>query len=76
MGAAPIVHAAPLLQEKGYTVAGVGVLDVVEGALCQLLSTVHQLTAGTAVESLPLMKSILGKRPTTFGSVPEAIGWQ
>ncbi|CAK9784011.1 hypothetical protein CC85DRAFT_268296 [Cutaneotrichosporon oleaginosum] len=60
MGAAPIVHAAPMLQDKGYTVAGVGVLDVVEG---------------TALESLPLMKSILGKRPTSFESVPEAIGW-
>lgn len=72
MGAAPIVHATPLLQEKGYTVAGVGVLDVVEGELEQG----RWLTAGTAVESLPLMKSILGKRPSSFGSLPEAIGWQ
>ncbi|BEI95125.1 hypothetical protein CcaverHIS631_0100740 [Cutaneotrichosporon cavernicola] len=60
MGAAPIVNAAPVLQELGYTIAGVGVLDVVEG---------------TAVESLHLMKAILSKRPTEFNSVPEAIGW-
>lgn len=33
MGAAPIISAAPLLQQKGYTVAGVGILDVVEGGL-------------------------------------------
>lgn len=31
MGAAPILRAAPLLQDKGYKVAGVIVLDVVEG---------------------------------------------
>jgi thioesterase domain-containing protein len=32
MGAAPILSAAPLLQQKGYTVPGVVVLDVVEGS--------------------------------------------
>ena len=31
MGAAPILSAAPILQQKGYTVPGVVVLDVVEG---------------------------------------------
>ncbi|GMK55005.1 hypothetical protein CspeluHIS016_0200610 [Cutaneotrichosporon spelunceum] len=60
MGAAPIVHAAPVLQDKGYTIAGVCVLDAVEG---------------TAIESLHLMKAILSKRPTSFPSVAEAIGW-
>ena len=32
MGAAPVLSAAPLLQQKGYTIPGVIVLDVVEGA--------------------------------------------
>ncbi|ORY28140.1 putative structural constituent of ribosome [Naematelia encephala] len=60
MGAAPILSASPLLQQAGYTVAGVGVLDVVEG---------------TAVEALPLMKSILGQRPQSFRSVIDGIHW-
>lgn len=61
MGAAPVLSACPVLQGKGYKVAGVGVLDVVEG---------------TAVESLPIMKSIIAKRPTSFNSVSDAIQWQ
>lgn len=40
--------------------AGVAALDIVEG---------------TAVESLPLMKNILSKRPTNFASVSNAIQW-
>jgi len=60
MGAAPTLRAAPILQSKGYTVPGVVVLDVVEG---------------TAVESLPLMKSILSQRPDEFKSVIDAISW-
>ncbi|ORX40748.1 hypothetical protein BD324DRAFT_654483 [Kockovaella imperatae] len=60
MGAAPVISAAPLLLQKGYTVSGVVVLDVVEG---------------TAIESLPLMKSILAKRPTSFRSVEDGIYW-
>ncbi|RXK39440.1 hypothetical protein M231_03273 [Tremella mesenterica] len=60
MGAAPILASAPILQEKGYKVVGVIVLDVVEG---------------TAVEALPLMKGILSKRPQTFPSVIDAIHW-
>lgn len=60
MGAAPCIDAAPLLQKEGYTIAGVAALDIVEG---------------TAVESLPLMKNILSKRPATFASVPSAIQW-
>lgn len=31
MGAAPMLSAAPILQQKGYTIPGVIVLDVVEG---------------------------------------------
>ena len=61
MGAAPILSAAPELQKKGYTIPGVVVLDVVEG---------------TAIEALPLMKSILAKRPPRFRSVVDAIHWQ
>lgn len=61
MGAAPILSAAPALQERGYGVVGVIVLDVVEG---------------TAVEALPLMKTILAQRPTSFKSVEASIEWQ
>ncbi|KAK1922072.1 putative structural constituent of ribosome [Papiliotrema laurentii] len=60
MGAAPILSAAPVLQQRGYNVPGVIVLDVVEG---------------TAVEALPIMKSILAKRPDSFASVVDAIHW-
>ncbi|WVO21083.1 protein phosphatase methylesterase 1 [Cryptococcus decagattii] len=60
MGAAPVVSAAPELQKKGYIIPGVVVLDVVEG---------------TAVESLPAMKSLLSKRPESFRSVVDAIYW-
>lgn len=35
MGAAPVLSAAPLLQQKGYKVPGVIVLDVVEGEYLQ-----------------------------------------
>ncbi|WVQ73010.1 hypothetical protein IAR50_002573 [Cryptococcus sp. DSM 104548] len=60
MGASPAISAPPILLKKGYTIPGAVVLDVVEG---------------TAVESLPLMKSILGKRPEGFRSVVDAIWW-
>ena len=61
MGACPILAAAPVLQAEGYQIPGVIVLDVVEG---------------TAVEALPLMKTILSKRPTSFMSVVDGIHWQ
>ncbi|WVR07798.1 hypothetical protein IAU60_004841 [Kwoniella sp. DSM 27419] len=60
MGAAPVVSAAPILQDKGYKVPGVVVLDVVEG---------------TAMEALPLMKSIIAQRPSSFRSIVDAIHW-
>ncbi|KAL1413723.1 Protein phosphatase methylesterase 1 [Vanrija albida] len=60
MGAAPVLSAAPALQNLGYTVCGVAVLDVVEG---------------TAIEALPLMKGIIQKRPASFPSVSAAIAW-
>jgi protein phosphatase methylesterase 1 len=31
MGASPIISSAPILQQKGYKISGVVVLDVVEG---------------------------------------------
>nr|ODN99978.1 protein phosphatase methylesterase 1 [Cryptococcus depauperatus CBS 7855] len=60
MGAAPVLSAIPILQQKGYTIPGVVILDVVEG---------------TAIESLPLMNSIISKRPKSFKSVVDAIHW-
>ncbi|KAK4684656.1 protein phosphatase methylesterase 1, partial [Tremellales sp. Uapishka_1] len=60
MGAAPILASCPILQEKGYTICGVVVLDVVEG---------------TAMDALPNMKTILNQRPHTFRSVEEGIAW-
>lgn len=78
MGAAPILSAAPLLQKKGYTVSGVIVLDVVEGEPVMSLTLPYRIadTSGTAIESLPLMPSILAKRPRSFRSVEHAISWQ
>jgi protein phosphatase methylesterase 1 len=74
MGAAPVLSASPVLQSKGYQVPGVVVLDVVEGEQ----STPHDqsLILGTAVEALPIMKSILAKRPSSFQSVVDAVHWQ
>ncbi|TFY83903.1 hypothetical protein EWM64_g87 [Hericium alpestre] len=60
MGGAVMVRACPLLQERGYGVGGVVVLDVVEG---------------TALEVLPHMPMILSSRPEGFDSVEEAIEW-
>ncbi|ODO05426.1 protein phosphatase methylesterase 1 [Cryptococcus wingfieldii CBS 7118] len=60
MGASPTISSVPLLIQKGYLVPGTVVLDVVEG---------------TAVESLPMMESILGKRPGGFQSVVDGIWW-
>lgn len=79
MGAAPVVSAAPELQKKGYTIPGVVVLDVVEGTVqifCLPSRKTLTLQTGTAVESLPLMKSVLSKRPESFRSVIDAIYWQ
>lgn len=42
MGAAPVLSAAPLLQQKGYKIPGVIVLDVVEG---ELLTTHHSIAS-------------------------------
>ncbi|KAG9124156.1 Protein with carboxyl methyl esterase activity [Ceratobasidium sp. 392] len=60
MGGTAVVHACPKLQEKGYRVAGVSVLDVVEGS---------------AMEALPHMHKLLESRPDGFPSVEAAIEW-
>ncbi|OJA08331.1 hypothetical protein AZE42_07215 [Rhizopogon vesiculosus] len=60
MGGSVCVRACPILQQHKYKIAGVAVLDVVEG---------------TAVEVLPHMQTILNSRPEGFDSIEEAIEW-
>jgi len=60
MGGSVVVRSCPRLIEKKYRIAGVVVLDVVEGS---------------AVEALPHMNSLLNARPDGFDSIEEAIGW-
>ncbi|TFK33423.1 protein phosphatase methylesterase [Crucibulum laeve] len=60
MGGAVVVRACPILIKEKYRVAGVAVLDVVEGS---------------AIEALPHMHSLLNARPDGFDSVEEAIEW-
>ncbi|KAG1832359.1 hypothetical protein DFJ58DRAFT_823134 [Suillus subalutaceus] len=60
MGGSVCVRACPILQQRKFNIAGVAVLDVVEG---------------TAVEALPHMHAILNSRPEGFDSVEEAIEW-
>ncbi|KAF9048870.1 Alpha/Beta hydrolase protein [Panaeolus papilionaceus] len=60
MGGSVVVRACPLLLQKKYRIAGVSVLDVVEGS---------------AIDALPHMHSLLNARPDGFDSVEEAIEW-
>ncbi|KAF7375637.1 Protein phosphatase methylesterase 1 [Mycena sanguinolenta] len=60
MGGSVVTRAVPRLQEAGYRVSGVAVLDVVEG---------------TAIDALPHMHSLLNARPDGFDSVEEAVEW-
>ncbi|KAJ2918180.1 hypothetical protein MD484_g2256, partial [Candolleomyces efflorescens] len=60
MGGSVVVQACPRLQEAKYRIAGVAVLDVVEGS---------------ALEALPHMHSLLNARPDGFDSVEEAVEW-
>ncbi|TFK22765.1 protein phosphatase methylesterase [Coprinopsis marcescibilis] len=60
MGGSVVVQACPKLQEVKYRIAGVAVLDVVEGS---------------AIEALPHMHSLLNARPDGFDSLEEAIEW-
>lgn len=56
-----VTKSCPILLEKKYKIAGVAVLDVVEGS---------------AVDALPHMNSVLNARPDGFDSMEEAIEWQ
>ncbi|KAF8177078.1 Alpha/Beta hydrolase protein [Mycena galopus ATCC 62051] len=60
MGGSVVVRAVARLQEAGYQVSGVAVLDVVEG---------------TAIDALPHMHSLLNARPDGFDSVEAAVEW-
>ncbi|KAG8890425.1 dual specificity protein kinase yak1 [Tulasnella sp. 332] len=60
MGGTVLVRASPVLQEAKYKISGVIVLDVVEGS---------------ALEAMPMMRGLLGSRPTGFDSVEEAVQW-
>jgi protein phosphatase methylesterase 1 len=61
MGGSVVTQACPTLQEAKYRIAGVAVLDVVEGS---------------AIDALPHMNSLLNARPDGFDSVEEAVEWQ
>jgi len=60
LGGSVCVRAVPLLQERGYRITGVAVLDVVE-----------EFT----LEALPHMHALLHTRPTGFKTVGEGILW-
>ncbi|KIY63708.1 protein phosphatase methylesterase [Cylindrobasidium torrendii FP15055 ss-10] len=60
MGGSVVVRACPLILESKFHVAGVAVLDIVEGS---------------ALDALPHMNSILNARPDGFDSPEEAIEW-
>ncbi|TFK73223.1 protein phosphatase methylesterase [Pluteus cervinus] len=60
MGGSVVVRCCPLLLEQKYRVAGVTVIDVVEGS---------------AIEALPHMHSLLNARPDGFDSLEEAVEW-
>ena len=61
MGGSVVTKSCPILLQNKYKIAGVAVLDVVEG---------------TALDALPHMNSVLNARPDGFDSVEEAIEWQ
>lgn len=79
MGGSVVVRSCPVLIEKRYRIAGVAVLDVVEGSHTHpkqfLLNLIH-LSLGSAIEALPHMNSLLNARPDGFDSIEEAIEWQ
>jgi protein phosphatase methylesterase 1 len=61
MGGAVCTRASGPLQEAGFRLSGLVVLDVVEG---------------TALDALPHMLSVLNARPDGFDSVEQAVEWQ
>ncbi|KAJ7574027.1 Alpha/Beta hydrolase protein [Mycena floridula] len=60
MGGSVVVRACPLLLDLKYRVAGVAVLDVVEGS---------------AIDALPYMNNLLNARPDGFDSIEHAVEW-
>ncbi|KAF9512543.1 hypothetical protein BS47DRAFT_1394141 [Hydnum rufescens UP504] len=60
MGGAVVTNASGKLIEKGYSLCGVAVLDVVEGS---------------AIEALPHMHTLLASRVEGFASPEDAIAW-
>ncbi|OBZ72210.1 Protein phosphatase methylesterase 1 [Grifola frondosa] len=79
LGGAVCVRACPLLQEHGYRITGVAVIDVVEGLSSpspgsQLLMSSCESSEYT-LEALPLMHSLLNARPEGFDSPEEAVEW-
>ncbi|KAF9522149.1 Alpha/beta hydrolase family-domain-containing protein [Crepidotus variabilis] len=60
MGGSVVTKSCPILLEKKYKIAGVSVLDVVEGS---------------AIDALPHMNSLLNARPDGFDSIEEAVEW-
>ncbi|KAK0206750.1 Alpha/Beta hydrolase protein [Desarmillaria ectypa] len=60
MGGSVVVRACPVFLDLKYRVAGVAVIDVVEGS---------------ALDALPHMNSLLNARPDGFDSPEEAIEW-
>ena len=80
MGGSIMTRSCPILIERGYRVAGVSVLDVVEGSQPILPSWIPsrllKLTIGSAVDALPHMHNLLNARPDGFDSMEEAIEWQ
>ncbi|KAJ7909052.1 hypothetical protein B0H13DRAFT_2494190 [Mycena leptocephala] len=74
MGGSVVVRSVPLLQEAGYRVSGVVVLDVVE--VSPFLSPWIPCGQGTALDALPHMHSLLNARPDGFASVEEGVEWQ
>ncbi|KAF8150993.1 Alpha/Beta hydrolase protein [Crassisporium funariophilum] len=60
MGGSVVARSCPQLLEKKYRIAGVAVLDVVEGS---------------AIDALPHMNSLLNARPDGFDSMEGAIEW-
>lgn len=79
MGGSVVTRSVPFLLEKGFSIIGAVVLDVVEGESqrndSQNWDLAHE-SIGSAIEALPHMHSLLDSRPDGFQSVEDAIRWQ
>lgn len=79
MGGSVCVRVVSLLLERNYRIAGVAVLDVVEGSPVRREGCIHcadRLSPEFTLDALPHMHALLHTRPTGFGSVEEGIEWQ